>query len=137
MVWDSFFALVMMFTIVWVPLAIVFTDSFHNAEDSINWVAFELFFHGLWLVAFAINLNRVDFVKKIISFGQTSEAYFFSPFLVPDAVALIGAVACTISGNHLTAKYFELIRLFHYNDALYPVYFLVRKYSNTGKKRIS
>ena len=44
MLWDSFFALVVILNLVWVPLAIVFTDSFHAAEDSsINWVALEMF----------------------------------------------------------------------------------------------
>ena len=76
MLWDSFFALVVILNLVWVPLAIVFTDSFHAAEDSsINWVALEMFIQILWLLAFVINLNRVDFQKKITTLQETSWAY--------------------------------------------------------------
>ena len=55
---------------------------------------------------------------------------------MPDAIALVGAVGFIIAENHITAKYFELIRILHLNEALYLVYYLIQTYSNMGQKRI-
>ena len=63
-IWDSFFALVIFQNLFMVPLAYVFKDSFdiEGAEDSsVNYKAFDLFINMLWLIAFFINCNRVNF----------------------------------------------------------------------------
>ena len=70
-IWDSFFAVVVLITCIWTPLAIVFKDSFYlNEESSINWVFLDSFNNSLWALAFFINLNRVDFASKIETFAS-------------------------------------------------------------------
>ena len=136
-IWDSIFALVVLSTCIWNPLAIVFDDSFHLKEDSdINWVVLDSFNNGLWALAFFINLNRVDFVRKIETFGESSKAYLKS-FLVPDALCLIVSIVAIANDEPILAKQFELIRIFHFKEALFPVYLFVQKISQSGPKRIS
>ena len=66
--WDSFFALVVWMNIIWTPLAICFSHEFYEYEEStVDWVAFDLLFESFWWIAFFINLNRVDLVRKIIT----------------------------------------------------------------------
>ena len=63
--WDSFFGLIILYNIIWAPLAIAFYDSLYGDDESeTNWVALDLFFNSLWAVAFFINCNRVDFVRQ-------------------------------------------------------------------------
>ena len=136
-IWDSIFALVVLSTCIWNPLAIVFDDSFHLKEDSdINWVVLDSFNNGLWALAFVINLNRVDFARKIETFGESSKAYFKS-FLIPDLLCLIVSVIAIANDEPIFAKQFELIRCFHFNEALFPFNLLVQKFSLSGPKRIS
>ena len=127
-IWDSFFALVILQNLFMVPLAYVFKDSFDiegAADSSVNYKAFDLFIHMLWLIAFFINCNRVNFVLKIVTPYETIRAYFKSPFLIPDLVALVGAVACLFSNKHRMGKAFELIRILHVKEALYPAFLCV------------
>jgi len=118
------------------PLSISFPQSFHLKIGGINWVAFELFMNGLWAIAFFININRVDFVLKIITPWDTFNRYLRSPFLVPDALCLIGVVTLLLVDEIMWAKYVDLIRLFHFSEALYPFNLCIEKNSNSGTKRI-
>ena len=60
-VWDSFFALVVLYNNIWVPISICFShDLFVDKEN--DWFALDLISHSLWLIAFFINMNRVDLV---------------------------------------------------------------------------
>ena len=136
-IWDSIFALVVLSTCIWNPLAIVFDDSFHLKENSdINWVVLDSFNNGLWALAFVINLNRVDFARKIETFGESSKAYLKS-FLIPDLLCLIVSIVAIANDEPIFAKQFELIRCFHFNEALFPFNLLVQKFSRSGPKRIS
>ena len=120
-VWDGFFGLVVLMNIIWTPLAIVFQETYHAREDTpVNWKAFDLFIEMLWAFAFFINLNRVDIIRKIITPRDTAYQYLRSPFLVPDALCLIVATACTISGDFREAHFIKLIRIFHFNEVLFP-----------------
>jgi len=76
-------------------------------------MAFDLFINSLWLINFVINLNRVDFIRKITTFKETSRQYL-RKWLIPDLIALSGSVAYTILKQHTNAKYFELIRLLRF-----------------------
>lgn len=59
-VWDSFFAFVVLYNNIWVPIAICFAnDLFVNKEN--DWFALDIISHSFWLIAFFINMNRVDF----------------------------------------------------------------------------
>ena len=127
-IWDSFFALVIFQNLFMTPLAFVFKDSFDiegAADGSVNYKAFDLFINSLWLTAFFINCNRVNFVLKIVTPYETIRAYFKSPYLIPDLVSLVGSVAAIFSGKHRMAKAFELIRIFHVKEALYPAFLCV------------
>ena len=127
-IWDSFFALVILQNLFMTPLAYVFKDSFDiegAADGSVNYKAFDLFINTLWLVAFFINCNRVNFLLKIVTPYETIRYYFKSPFLIPDLVALVGTVAAIFSNEHRIAKAFELIRIFHVKEALYPAFLCV------------
>ena len=121
-IWDSFWSLVLLYTIIWTPLAIAFQDNFHGNEDSgVNWVALDVFINVLWFIAFLINLNRVDFMLQIVTFEETWRAYNSSLFMLPDAAILIASVVLIIIDEPIYAKYFELLRILHYNKALFPV----------------
>ena len=86
----------------------------------------------LWAIAFFINLNRVDILRKIITPRDTVLQYLKSPFLVPDALVLILASAFTISGDYEEAHYIKLIRIFHLNEALFPANLCVQTFTNYG-----
>ena len=104
-IWDSFFALVVLTTCFWNPLAIVFKERFHeNEESDINWVLLDSFNNGFWALAFVINLNRVNFKQKIESFEETCKAYLKSLFLVPDLICLLLSIVFIIIDEPLTAK---------------------------------
>ena len=136
-VWDSFFALIYLQNIIFSPIVFVFHENFALGENSdIDWKALDLFISGVWLIGFFINCNRVDFVMKIVTPRETIRAYFRSPFLIPDLVALIGSVTAIFMNEHQTAKGFELIRIFHINDALYPAFLAVQMFSSQGQNRI-
>ena len=91
----------------------------------------------LWAFAFFINLNRVDIIRKIITPRDTAYQYLRSPFLVPDALCLIVATACTISGDFREAHYIKLIRIFHFNEVLFPANLCVQTFTSYGQKRVS
>ena len=104
-IWDSFFAFVVLYTCIWNPLAIIFKDSFYlDDSSSVNWVVLDSFNNGLWALAFFINLNRVDFARKIETFEETAKAYLKSPFLIPDAVCLIVSIAAVASDEPIFAR---------------------------------
>jgi len=56
--------------------------------------------------------------------------------MIPDGIALIGATIALFMGEFRWAKSFELIRLARFEDTLYPVYLLVERVTDAGKKRI-
>jgi len=89
----------------------------------------------MWAIDFFINFNRVDFIRKIVTLKETSKAYLNS-WLIPDAVALVGSVVNVFLGKMRVAKYFDLIRLLHFRDALYPVNLCVQKNTSSGQKRV-
>ena len=89
-------------------------------EDEKYWIAIDLTINGLWGLAFLININRVDLIKGIGP-SETARAYLRSPFLIPDLISLVGSVAFIIADKPIISKYFELIRFFSLNKALYPV----------------
>ena len=62
-IWESFFALVILFSIIWAPLVIAFQQYFEG--DDIDWDALVLTINGLWGLAFFVNLNRVDVTRHI------------------------------------------------------------------------
>jgi len=95
----------------------------------------ELVINSFWLISFFINLNRVDFLRKITSFRSTFLAYLRS-WLVLDLIALVGSVTSAFMGEFRYAKYFDLIRLLRFQYVLYPVYLCVEKNTTTGQKRI-
>ena len=99
-------------------------------------MALECFLNFLWLCDFLINLNRVNFHLKVITFRETSRQYLHSTG-VPDFVALVGAISSVLSGHIYTAKCFDLIRLLRSSDVLYPVRLLVNRYTTSGKRRIA
>ena len=134
--WDSFFALVCLENIIVTPLSIAFPHNFHSKDgNGINWLAFEIFLNTLWSINFFININRIDTIRKIISFEKSCYAYL-ATWLIPDLVALIGAVVALCLGSFDWAKYFSLIRLLRFSDTLYPVDLIVEKYTIGGKKRV-
>ena len=137
-VWDSFFALVYLQNIIFSPIVFVFHENFdlEGEDSSIDWKALDLFINGLWLIGFFINCNRVDFAMKIVTPRETIRAYFRSPFLIPDLVSLIGSFTAIFLNKHQTAKGFELIRIFHINDALFPAFLAVQTFSQQGQNRI-
>ena len=96
----------------------------------------ELFFNSLWLLDFFINLNRVDFIRKIVTFKDTSYAYLRKT-MIPDSIALIGSTTACIMGKMVIAKYFDIIRLIRFRKVLYPIDLFVEYYSSSGQKRIS
>ena len=113
-VWDSFFALVVLENIIVTPLSICFPKDFHNDKTTgMNWLAFEIFLNILWAIHFFINLNRVDFIRKITSFKETSRVYLRF-WLIPDAIALFGACISLAVGSFRWTKYFDLIRLMRF-----------------------
>ena len=135
-VWDSFFALVVLENIIVTPLSICFPHDFHHEKNTgMNWLAFEIFLNCLWALHFFINLNRVDFIRKVTTFKETSSRYIRS-WLIPDVIALLGVSVSLAVGSFKWAKYFDLIRLMRFQDVLYPVYLMVEKYTTTGKKRV-
>ena len=107
----------------------------YEGDGGTNWKLFDLLVNGLWLVAFFINCNRVDYSRKIVTFKDTVGAYLASPFLIPDALVLIMSVTLILADEPKYAKYFELIRLAHFNEALFPVNWLVLSVTNSGAKR--
>ena len=118
------------------PLSLSFPDSYHNNKDSIDWFAFELFMNGLWAIYFFINLNRVDFVLKIITPFETFNRYLRSPFLIPDMVCLILVVSLILLDEMMWAKTVDLIRMFHFTEALFPINLAIERNSNSGTKRV-
>ena len=136
-IWDSLFALVILFNIIWAPLAIAFQQYFYNVGDDIDWDALDLTINGLWGLAFFINLNRVDLTRHIYDLEQTAGAYLRSPFLIPDLVSLVGSVAFILSNEPITGKYFELIRLLHFRKTLFPINLSINSCISSGQKRVS
>ena len=57
--------------------------------------------------------------------------------MIPDLISLLGSVVCIIADKPIIGKYFELIRFFSLNKALYPVELLVSICSSKGQKRAS
>ena len=89
-IWDSFFAFVVLFAVTFVPLLVVFHDTFHDAKDPVvDFRGLSVFMEILWLFAFFINLNRVDPPKRIYRVTQTIYEYLRGGFLVPDALVLM------------------------------------------------
>ena len=130
--------MVVLYNLFWTPVAIVFSEGFHESvEPGINFKVLDLFIQSLWLVAFFINLNRVNFPMKIVEPLETARAYLRSPFLIPDLVALAGATTYILVNQPITAKYFELIRIVHLREALFPANLLVQRLTNSGQKRIA
>ena len=113
------------------PLSIVFPEHFHDNEEAIDWVGFELFLNSLWLIDFFINLNRVDFRKKIVSFKDTFRNYRRST-MIPDAIAAIGSISFCLAKKMLVAKYFDLIRLIRFRDVLLPIKLVVIRTTSLG-----
>ena len=56
--------------------------------------------------------------------------------MLPDAAVLIASVVMIIIDEPIYAKYFELIRILHYNKTLYPVNLAIQTYLNSGQKRV-
>lgn len=106
------------------------------SKDTINWNAYELFMNALWAIYFFINLNRVDFVLKIITPFDTFNRYLRSPFLVPDAICLVLVVSLILLDEMGWAKIVDLVRMFHFSETLYPINLLIERTSNSGTKRI-
>ena len=73
---------------------------------------------------------------KIITFEDTVSAYFYSPFMVPDLIVIICVFVFIAIDEPIIAKYFELFRMLHFNDTLYPIYLCVDRFA-PGRKRIS
>jgi len=96
-VWDSFQAGIILLNSILTPLSICFPEHFHEKKDSINWAAFGLFINFVWAVDFLINVNRVDFILKIITLRETFADYLRG-WLIPDAIALIGSTTCILLG---------------------------------------
>lgn len=136
-VWDSIFALVILFNIVWSPVAIAFQHNFYQEDDTINWDALDLTINAFWLIAFFINLNRVDEQLHRFTFWDTSKAYLRSPYLIPDFVTMVGSITMILLNKPIQGKYFELVRLLHYKKTLYPVNLLIQITVSSGQKRIS
>ena len=107
----------------------------YEGDGSTNWKLFDLLVNGLWLVAFFINCNRVDYLRGRETFKETVGAYLASKFLIPDALVLIMSVPLILADESKYAKYFELIRLAHFNEALFPVNWLILSVTNSGAKR--
>lgn len=125
-VWDSFFSIIILFNFIWTPLVIAFHHDLHGDEtNGTDWVLVDLLNNAFWLVAFFINLNRVDTVMRIHTFEETSWAYLVSPFLIPDAICLIMTGIMIGIGETKYAKFFELLRLFHFQEVIYPVNLLI------------
>lgn len=138
MVWDSFFALVILTNIILIPISICFAENFHeSSEPDIDWTTFGMFMNGLWAMYFFLRINRVDYARKNVVFYDTMMAYLKSPFLIPDLIILISSSLCIIIGNHQAARFIELFRIFHFKEALYPINLCVRTFTNNGQKRIS
>ena len=126
-----------MTNIIITPLTLVFPENFHESKDkTVDWLSLELFFNSLWFLDFFINLNRVDFIRKIVTFRDTSYAYLMKT-MIPDAIALIGSTTACIMGRMVIAKYFDIIRLIRFRKVLYPIDLFVEYYSSSGQKRIS
>ena len=135
-VWDSFFSIVILFNFIWTPLVIAFHHDLYGDEtNDTNWVVLDVINNSLWLIAFFINLNRVDSVMKIITFEETAWAYLVSPFLIPDAICLIMSTILIGVDETKYAKFFEILRLFHFQEMLYPLNLLVSYFVNSGQKR--
>ena len=117
----------------WTPLAIAFHSSIYDGND---WMTFDLFIESLWAIAFFINMNRVDFLRQIVTLEETALRYLKSPFLIPDLFVLICSVLFICIDKPLTAQYFKLFRILHFNDSLYPAYLIVKAKVPVGKKRI-
>ncbi len=92
--------------------------------------------NALWAIHFFINVNRVDFVLKIVTPFETFNRYLRSPFLIPDAFCLIMVVALILIDEMAWAKIVDLIRMFHFAETLYPINLLIERTSNSGTKRI-
>ena len=113
-------------TCIWTPLAIIFKETFHEDDNTtVDWVVLDSINNGFWALAFFINLNRVDIARKLETCEDIAWAYLKSPFLIPDALCVIGSVTYVILDDPITAKGIELIRLFHYRDALFPIFLLI------------
>lgn len=87
--------------------------------------------NGFWLLDFIINLNRVDFIRKITTCKDSFKVYWRS-WLILDLIALAGSVTMAVMGNYRYAKYFDCIRLLRFDDTLCPVYLMVETYNSTG-----
>ena len=136
-IWDSFFALIILWNIVWAPLAIAFQHDLYKPSDDVDWKVLDLIVNGFWLIAFFINCNRVDFVKQIVTLEDTLKAYLKSPFLIVDFVSLVGSVSFILVDENINAKYFELLRIFHFTKTLFPVNLCISNTTNSGQKRVT
>jgi len=81
----------------------------------------DIFIEIIWSLAFFINCNRVDPIRKIYRFQDTMKAYLYSPFMIPDAAVIISCVIWTIMKKPDYVKIVQLFRLFHFRKVLYPV----------------
>ena len=102
-----------------------------------NWDALDLTINAFWLLAFFINLNRVDEKLHRFTFWETSKAYLKSPYLIPDLITMVGSVTMILLSEPIQGKYFELLRILHYKKTLYPVNLLIQMTVSSGQKRIS
>ena len=89
--WDLFFSLVMLTTLMVLPYAFVFDYEEGNALFIIN--------ESIWLLAFFINMNRVDPIKKRIKFKDTFKAYLW-PWMILDASVLIAVTTTFVLGKN-------------------------------------
>ena len=117
------------------PLSISFShDLYVNKEE--DWLALDLIMNGFWLIAFFINMNRVNFVMKIVTLKDTTKAYLKSPWLIPDFICIVGSITMTLLNEPVNAKYFELLRILHFKETLYPVNLCIQTFTNSGQKRV-
>ena len=56
--------------------------------------------------------------------------------MVPDLIVIICVFVFIAIDEPIIAKYFELFRMLHFNDTLYPIYLCVDRFAS-GRKRIS
>ena len=69
---------------------------------------------------------------QVETLEDTIKAYLKSPFLIPDLISLLGSVIYGILRRPILAKYFELIRIFHFSDTLYPMNMLIQACTHSG-----
>jgi len=114
------------------PLAICFPDDLHeNKNTNFSWLALELVLNLLWAFNFVINMNRVDPILKIFTFRESLNAYLRG-WMIPDAIALITSTSSILANKLILAKWFDLIRVLHFQSSLYPVYLCILKTNKSG-----